>query len=242
MSLIDAIADYREPTTKGVSIYRKPGDHSVDNAVLFSAIYIILLMRLARDQMQNDALKVAMEVGWFEDFIESCRQKNGLLVRYPKDTGHEAPDDYIGAVAALYAVSDHSTILQWYSWGLTHDFTYDNVDPEKFSIEQCFGRFPDFAPFMKAAAGDSLNILDQFRACSAFLWSAWWDSETDTTSIILNWCKVQVLRGRYSLVDAAIRFWQQRWMRVYPTGMQSVFAVYFHPEHPFVDYGPKDMS
>jgi hypothetical protein len=233
MGLFEDIAPYREPKTQGISNGKNPGDHSCDNSLLFSSEYIVLMKRTGEPAFLP-------ELAWFDAFIEKFQTPEGMLNRYPDSKDYEAQDDYIGVVTACYSICNEYP-KKLYAYAKKNWYMLNNVEPGRFRIDNLFFRFPDFRPFLKAAAGEKLNWFDAFCAMTAYLYSIAKAKPDDWDDKILLWLKSQVFRYKNPLLDKVLNYWAAHWLTQLPGGMEQVFSGYFGPTHPFVKYARTDF-
>lgn len=185
-----------------------------------------------------EAMIVAGWTFWpqYKTFFEKSQVAPGLMTRYPyRENDGISQDEMIGA-----ATLDALAAARIYEYGQAH-WWYFNPDKQPFSLSHWFGRFIDFAPYVKQAAGLKLNLLDQIKWCIGTIISPL--SEVGNTSDkCLKWVQFRKVEGRYWLCNLAIKFWRARMHRQYPGGMKAVFAIYFGQQHPITVWARKDFQ
>lgn len=231
MSLSEDIVPWREKATGMVSPYKNPNDHSVDNALLFTSTYMVLLTKEERDTERT----------WFSNLLFTCLREPGLMVRYPGDTGLESQDDYTGVMSVLVLNGGgYSFAEQIRSYGLQHFGFWNSANPGSYKNWDAFlARFVHFFPLLKQAAYGYVGIFGQLCFAAAFLLD---NGPPESTS---NRCQMflmqRALYGKYKIVDVAINWWRRKMTRLYPGGLKDVYAIYFGVSHPFYKYAPKDF-
>lgn len=214
MGLREEINEYREPSTKMVSVYKNPSDHSTDNGLLFSATYIAILKESER----------IYELNWFANIVEACQVKPGLYYRYPGGAYLNAHDDLTGVCIGGYLLGIHYS-RDVLAEGEANDWSWNTDSPGTWTLKTYFNRFIDFVPFVRVCAGKPIGLISQLRICAIYVSNAFKD-ERDTSGAILLWLRSLVIRGRYPLIDAFLSFWKLALKKQHPNGMRDVFAIY----------------
>lgn len=226
--LQEAIHKYREPYTGLVGLTPYPTDHSTDNGLLFSSLYCIL---------------TGVDYLWLLDQYLRCEKLPGLPRRYPDDPGDGDHDDITGMATASWKFSGGIVADRLYQYGKANWWCWNVERPGKWEVKYCWGRFPGFIAFLKAAAGHKLNFFDQVSFFIGTVASTLLSKDPgDTNGKCLQYLKNLSVSGKYWLTDIAIRYWKREMAKQYPTGMKGCYAIYFGPTHPFALYGPEDFG
>jgi hypothetical protein len=184
----------------------------------------------------------AMEIaGWefwpqYVSFYKASEIEPGLITRYPhRENGGISQDEMIGA-----ATLDQQAAERIYEYGQNH-FWYFNPDKQPFSLSLWFGRFLDFKPYIKHAAGHKLNIFQQLAWAIMTVLSPMSDPG-NTSGKLLKWTQLRRMENHYFICDVAIKWWRYRMTREYPGGLKSVMGIYFGSDHPMTKYARNDFQ
>jgi hypothetical protein len=223
----DAIFPFLEPTWGCVGLKPNPPDHSTDNALLYSATYLVL----SGDLQYENA---------FIDFVRACEVQPGIYHRYPGDPGDNAHDDLTGiAVAAkLFGLPFARDI---HSYGARHGWCWNVQSPGQFDRRYFWPRIFDFEPTIKAAAGAKITFFDQVLYALALTWNTR-EAKEETSGKCLIYLKNKVMDGQGWLSNWAIRYWRRKMLELYPGGIRDVYAIYFGPDHPFAKFAPSSFA
>lgn len=217
MTLKEALKDWREPLTGGVSNAYHPDDKSADNCVDFTAIAEIL-------------------GGQDVDFTDFCMQyerpgQPGVLIRRPGDAHTMSWDDLTSA-AALSSVMAKRILEHGKKTGWMWD-------------DKKLWRFPIFIPTVYAGAYGRLNILLQALAALAFIANCF-EKYEETSGKKSLWIAQKALYGKGLVISLAIKLWRWAQLKRYKGGIREVFTIYFPPQqgvpHPFSVYAPGDFK
>lgn len=203
------------------------------NGVLYTAEYYVMLDRLNQLQMTDKA-------NWLK-VMAPCVIKPGLIQRSATDQEQEGPDDYVGYLTAACVLS-----LPWvdndvYQYGL-HDFgAFNNVTPGAFSWQSMLWRQPQLIAHIKYSMKKIPNFALRLTWIVSILLAGYNTDTKDTDTTILSWLLIQswtIGGNSYGIFGRlAVKYWTYRLLKVYgPKGMQSVFGIYFQPDHPIAKY------
>lgn len=160
----------------------------------------------------------------------------GLYHRGPRKTQElEAHDDYI-ALCAASSMTGAVFAKDICRYGEKNFWSFNNLEPGKWTLRTFFARHPGFYQFVRICAGQSPGPLGDAILAMSLVFNAFSRSEGGK---ILAWMKVQALSGRLSLTDLAIDFWRWKLLRDHPDGMREVFKKYYGPAHPFAVWAPR---
>lgn len=238
-ALRQAIGPYLENKWPFVGLVPNPSDHSTDNAILFSGTYAVLVW--GADPSGHDGWSSVR--AWFAklELQLRVRLQGAVYDRYPMDSSSlNSHDNLIGLMSALYFYYPLRNIDIW-MWGKKHWGSWNNQDPEKWTFRSCLARIPGVWAFVKAAASQRLSLFDQLVWSAVCVWNCLSKKE-DTSGKCLQYLQNQVVSRKYKICDAAIQFWEEQMLIMYPGGMREVYAIYFGSDHPFAQYGPLDFS
>lgn len=95
----------------------------------------------------------------FCDAMRACGDLP-LLNRAPDDVSLESHDDYVSILCAAPTTS--TTVgFKIYNYGRQTRWSFNNVEPGKWTFESWLGRFPHFPVLAKLAATGTLNIFQR---------------------------------------------------------------------------------
>lgn len=111
------------------------------------------------------------------------------------------------------------------------EWCFNVRNPLRFSVQDFYGRFIGFIPFVKACAEADLNRVNIFLSSVACLYSTI-SPYGDTTNKILQMLMNVRLRGRDKWLDRAINEWCAIMQRRYPKGPKELLGLYYGIDHP----------
>jgi hypothetical protein len=164
--------------------------------------------------------------------IASCSD-HGLLQRLPLKYGktdQEGPDDYMGAFAGLGAASAYHHIDDILQYGRANFWNMNNVQPDKFTLNSWFGRFPQIIGMGYWAAQRRAPTLCNLWAAATLYTSqrkSWLvDQDAYRFSVLLIACHFNQLPNFQSKIvtKAALWWWKSFWQRGY--SMEQIVAKY----------------
>lgn len=197
------------------------------NADLYTGTYYLIKNRLS-GLNQTDKEH-------FEHSISQIEIEPGLIQRAYKPDEFEAFDDYIGLLAADYFLKTGFG-KRVYEYGKKHLFSWNNLNPKKWTLRGLFIRVPAFYGLLKASAGRKLNFIDDIVFAIDLLLTER-DEPGATSGRILDWHKVEVFKEAGGIIAKwAIAKRNEEFAVKYPNLMGNVFGVYFNPEYPFAKY------
>lgn len=142
---------------------------------------------------------------------------------YKVNPGDETKqDDYYGAV--IISPTWAARLLEYVE---ANGWDFDISGQKR--LEYRFDRFPDFAPFLRIAAGRSLSIFDEVRLALTIVWDAFHVEQADAN--IRTYCKIYLAEEESILCALAAKFWRQRVRARWGT-IGASWAGYFGPGHP----------
>ncbi|MBP9709103.1 MAG: hypothetical protein KBD78_15820 [Oligoflexales bacterium] len=178
-----------------------------------------------------------------EETYKDCKKEPGLITRgRHKFEDHESHDDRIGMSYAA-AVTGHHAALDIYSYGVNHNWIFNNAGCGWFKNEKgerqflaklkCWdARLPGVVQHYKISADKKLNLFDKI----------WWairiglffpESES---GIQMDWLMIDLYRRKAEpnfIMDSAATLWEHNLYDTpkYPHLMGSVFEKYFNKDH-----------
>jgi hypothetical protein len=221
-----AFQPFKHPFWKTVGLYRANGEgkdvYTTDNYNLFTALYFRMFGALSFEKID------------YNDFVAASKIKDGLYCRFPGRVTDISQDE-------IYGMSSTSSLLSMSvsDWGSDHWYSYNLVEPEKFTFDTFLGRFPCFTAYMKAAAGKFMWFW-QVYWFFGFIASAW-TNETETSGKLLAYLQIPVMQ-KTLVGKVAIPIWKWKMKRTYPNGLCEVCKIYFPAGHPFTVYAQKNWN
>lgn len=222
------VALWREPTWAVISNQKYPTDHSSDNALLFTATYILLC-----DEPET-------EKEMFSKFVDACQVQPGLYNRFPGCKDTEGWDDLIGVAAASVrlGLNYHHEIL---AWGEKHNWTWDNVNPDSPSLSSFLGRYPTFLPFLQMACGQTPTPADELLYIGGNEASALTPVGNESGKC-LQYLMNRSVFGKRPEIDLSIWLWRELMKAKYPAGLSDLYSHYFGASHPFALFSPRNFE
>jgi hypothetical protein len=166
----------------------------------------------------------------FLKFFDASVESIGLFQRFPGRHDDISKDEIVGAASI-----DEYAAIEIFAYGETHHWDFNVANPGDFEWRYWLGRFLDVRPFVKAAAGFSLNVYEQMLWASACVTSCWSKYE-DTGDKLYMYTEIKKLEGRNWLTDRAIYFWKWKMQRQYTNGPRELRGIYFGANHPLSLY------
>lgn len=211
-----------------VSGVRDPGKWTSGNGLLYTGIFYTLLC-LRREVQPGDMERFKKTVNLC--YVDRGSQVfPGLLERNDKRPDLQAHDDYHGVVTAS-ALLNTRHVHDVFAWGYANNWSYNNVDPEKWTFRTWHGRFPGQVAYYTMAARENPGVFGPCVLASKITTNALADP-ADAGGKILVWLMIEGVKGQHALCDEAGRFWYERMRRDYGS-LGALFAKYFGPHHPF---------
>lgn len=205
------------------------------NGITNLSVYMLIL-HLSGNLKKKDVAKFcevirACEVSSYVDYPPD--QVKGLYNRGPRKMGDLiGHDDYV-SLAGVSAIIGAPFAKEIAQYGSSHFWSFNNVEPGKWTLQSFQGRHLDLVPFWNVCAGNSVSWAGRFLLSKSIAWSS-----GNASAMILKWIQCRALLGRMSQFDEAIDDWKHYLIKRYPMGMMSVFSEYYGPQHPFAKYGP----
>jgi hypothetical protein len=195
-------------------------DGGRDNETLDTATFKFLQKELS--PAMNQAI---------DQFLNVTRVSLGVWRRYPNASDNSV-DNYVGIA---YLSSGYAKTIQLR--GENSFWCFNISNPNKFALRFWFGRFLGFAPFIRASATGKMGLIDAFfYAITCFLTSL--SAPENTSDKCLQILMNDRVKGLHWLSDLGIKAFNSVMRRKYPRGVQSVYSIYFGPNHPFTLAAP----
>lgn len=172
-----------------------------------------------------------------EDFsktIRSCEVEKGLYNRGPRKPGEMAAHDDRRCLSAVSSILNLPFAEEINSYGNKHWWSYNNLNPGRWSISTCDYRLPGVVPSYRLNAGKNFLPLEDIALGASILASSWSKSPKQK---IIWWMQVEALAGRGMFESVIDQWWTS--LHVQYGSMGPVFAAYYENEdHPFVHLSP----
>lgn len=208
--------NWREPLTRGFSLYKNPGDFSCDNSPLFSVV------------AEQLGLITSGELELIIVQYES-KQYPGVLLRHPSQPSNfNAWDCHLAACVGsqVFAIRCLRAMRFW-AW--------------RTPTGNVIGRTPLLPVTMKAAAGEELSAWDTAVACFVLLANTR-EKREETSGKQLCWLAHRILRTQGPLLRRVCMYWEERMQEKYPGGLREMLAIYYRePGHPFISAARSDF-
>ncbi len=205
--------------------------YSSDNGLLYSSQAYILLKR-------HGEMKPEIE-SWFKRVVKSCEIEPGLFQRLPLKHGktrQQGPDDYIGLCAASQEIAERV-----WTYGKKHGFSYNNVEPGKWTLRSFIGRQPPFLAHVRRRTKRSIGFLYRLSEyVSAGLTAK--EPMGKTSNRLLQQMIVDSIVDvervpKSKITIAMMTDWNRHFGPLYYEGsINGPVTIYFGKEHPFVNY------
>jgi hypothetical protein len=182
-----------------------------------------------------DGYKDQVQVG--KDFVKELRflrstQVNiGIYNRAPsKALDLESQDDYIGIMLS----TDILKIPNYIRVHGKHYYNYyDNLNG-KFKLTNWFGRFIYWNALTKRSANEKLNVFNRIGYATWLLSEIYFNKDkTNVSTKILQWLANNLMKGESTMVDWAIKQWEDEIKSMYSGQMGDVLGYYHGASHPF---------
>lgn len=193
------------------------------NMLLDTAMYYLILRKLGWEPTEQDRERFFNQV--FQCAVPSYI---GLFNRNPGRTDLQAHDDYTG-VAAASSFMRPMLARGIYLHGCEHFWSYNNVEPSKWTAQTFHGRFLGQVPHYHACTDRDPGIFSRLAWVVDLQASAHSES---ASGVRLAWCRVEAMRSRPFAPKLAIAYWEDRVNRIWKD-MGRVFTAYHGERHPF---------
>lgn len=212
---------------------KNPSNYTSLNHHVINATYYAQLNRY-NAQTEKDRLIA-------QRFIEACRDESGVFNRIPGNFDQlQAHDDLLSIVTTskilhlpyageIYDYGNKWRFPKFKGIPIPVKWYYDSTEESKEFDVRCFhGRFPWLIAYYKACDNIELNLFDKL-AYSLYLLN-----DANESGNILRWLTISQMKGKYKIVDKAIKMWENNIIKKYGT-MNNVFALYHAKDHPFAN-------
>lgn len=198
-----------------VTVDRDPGKWTTANGLLHTS--------LAYSLFSLNGLIEATDIQRFTQCVSMCWQPP--LVRNFNRTDLEAQDDYHIATASFLLKTAHA---EWIAlWGESHCWSYNNQNPEHFSLGTCHYRFPGLVAYYQLAGGRNVSWMQ-----GVLLRSGLFNGPSDhSDQAIMEWLKVQVMKKYDKYKPAAVE-WECKAKTKWGS-LGNICKGYFGETHPF---------
>lgn len=171
----------------------------------------------------------------YDEMVAAIEKQPGLLQRYKKPDDQEAHDNYIGAVVASVVLDDGVLASRIVRYGRKNWYSWDNLNPGKWSGKTFFARHPGFWATLKAGADEWLNPFDQLMAFIDLVMLVF--SEDGSSGTLMDYLQYKVYTRKCSwiaepLVRLGCVIFKAAYFRRHPKGIKESYAEYFGPEYP----------
>ena len=203
------------------------------NALLATSEKMIILYK-------SGVLNTA-DIDNFRTCLSACEMPGtvGLYHRAGDPNSLEAQDDYMGILTASY-LCDPTRAKEIYGWGEQHGGSWNNVNPEKWSLNSYFCRSPAFDAHMTLCAGKMPPLTLQI-AWSVNMLTSGRSNVQDEDSRTFCWFMLQTeeIWRNNPMMEKAAASWRARFQRDWPGGMRQVMTYYLgNALHPLATYWP----
>lgn len=165
----------------------------------------------------------------------TVRPIRGLYNRGPRKPGELAAHDDRRCLSAVSSVLSLPFAKEIHDYGKRNWWSFNNLEPGKWSLATCDYRFPGVVPAYRMQAGRKYLPLEDVALGGAILASG---ISPNPRQKIIWWLTVEALTGR-GIFDNAIEYWWQCLNAQYGS-MRGVFKAYYtdQPDHPFIHLSP----
>jgi hypothetical protein len=202
------------------------------NGIRFTAEMVLALARRPEFAQDSDLQGQIVRV------FDRCEIKPGLLKRSPaaQDTELEGPDDYVGRIAASAVIED-GFAQRFLDWGKDHWGSYNNPEPEKWTLRSALWRQRQVLVHAKIAKGKAPTFIEQVWWAGVIGTAASAD-KNDHDAWVLSWFLVRTARGQEGVaIHKARELWIAKFKSAWPNGVGEVLGSYFgNQNHPAVKY------
>lgn len=224
----NAFAPYKHPYWGVVGVYPSNFENkdafTCDNYHMFNALYWAILK-------SNGCFPLLSEISTTCSFVAVCEKIEGLYARFPTRMNDDISQDEIYGICNVspadgIAVAEYGT-----NWKTL--YCYWLANPNHWRWGYCFGRYPSFIAYVKAAAGKPI-WFSQFFWCLGFLASSL-TSHSETSGKLLSYLQIPIMENHF-LPRIVIRMWRFIMTKRYPGGLKEVMGIYFaaQPDSPFI--------
>ncbi len=226
----EAIRYYLEHEYSVVGLFPNPINHSTDNALLFTATYLV-----------HNPEDLEMKEKYFH-FVDKCQVPNnpGLYYRYPNFVDLNAFDDQTGICLMSHMYNTHHAD-DIYMHGYMNNWSWNTENPGVWTRRSFFGRIPSHVAFVKACAKYHISLLDSLYASIAYLYDCF-VSRDETNGRCLLYLRQKVLKGKSKVLDLSINLWKYVMMKKYPDGLKGLYTVYFKDHHPITQFAKDNFE
>lgn len=176
----------------------------------------------------------------FMQTIRSCEVEinkvpiRGLYNRGPRKLGDKAAHDDRRCLSAVSSVLNLPFAREIYDYGKRNFWSFNNLNPNHFSLRDCDIRFAGVVPSYRLNASKDFLPLEDVSICSGLLLSA---LSKKPGQKIIWWLQVEAFTVR-GLFESQVGYWWQCLESQYGS-MGEVFAAYYeNPKHPYVSLSP----
>lgn len=218
------IADDYRPYIDRFGLVQPEPDTTSDNGIRFTTEALIA-MSLQYEATHEEYIPILMNN--LIQAIIACQVKPGLLTRSPVHHNQEGPDDYYAA-ACIGALFHRPLAQSIYDYGMANSWCFNNVSPNEWNPHAWLGRQPALVVHIKNCSGRELNLIEQCAISAGILLSA---RSSDQDGKILMWFCIKAIKGKYCLVDKAIKYWDRKLREKYQGGIGDCLGAYYSPKH-----------
>lgn len=166
--------------------------------------------------------------------LSESKEHPGILNRYKKPGDQQEHDDYIGLLAASYFVNSKFP-ERVAAHGVSHAFSWNNRDPNKWTIGTFFVRQPGFWPLVTAAQKAWVSPFFQLTASLEMLSSVLFSK--GSSGILMDYLKYNVHKNAswwtQPILRAGCAAFKAIYLKKNPQGISKSYIEYFGPDYPF---------
>lgn len=221
------IYDHYMDAALQVTVDRGAPDNSTGNGLLHLGLFVSIIgVGGAITYRESDTYDRAINLAMVQNRDGS--QIKGLFSRSFWKLGEaQSWDDYIGICAGSFW-TNHPAARWVYEYGKKNNWSFDNLNPYKFSWRKWFGRFIGFPQFVKMCSGKKTNVLENLMIALKIVFTDISASDSCMKTYII----ITVARDCSLLSEWASRLTLARIRRKYHSVGLS-FAPYFQSvDHP----------
>lgn len=244
MSLKDEIANWTDSDGLVTPNYRPQTKDETGNGILYTSIaHCLMVMR--------GELRDTYDYNMFYCVMRSCQVPDarprrlkpvpnvisGLFHRSPNKTQElQGDDDYIGVCAAS-KLMDAPFAREILKYGRKHRWSFNNLEPGKWTPRTWFGRKPQFVAHVMFSACQMPPLYLRLLWCASLLLSG---LSRSSTGWMLSWLMTISAEGISPMCDQAISLWRCLLRRSKFKSMKGVLRDHLNPnggiEHGLVRY------
>ena len=174
-----------------------------------------------------------------ENAILSCEMEPGLFRRHPTEWRQDqiGPDDYVylGLFSAAIELNSGSIARRVVQYGRDHWWTFNNLQPGRFSKSAFLGRQQQLVCHLELCAGLESNWFRRAWLSQVFKIAARSEKD-DQDAWCLTWAIDRSLEALQTQRLAKSRAtWKAAYKRVWPEGYGALLRDYFAHDHPSCD-------